>query len=172
MKLIEGFELRPLKRTDAASLAHHANNRKIWRNLRDQFPFPYTDKDAQRWIAATKESNVDHAFAIATPQEAIGTVGIQVQQDVYRRGAEIGFWLGEAYWGRGIATLAVNRASEWAFATLEIDRLQAFAFGWNPASARVLEKSGYQREGCLRNSVFKDNQLIDQWLYARLRGTK
>ena len=170
MKLIEGFELRPLKRTDATSLAHHANSRKVWRNLRDQFPFPYTESDARRWIAATEESAVDHVFAIATPQEAIGTVGIQVQQDVYRKSAEIGFWLGESYWGRGIVTSAVERASEWAFATIGIDRLQAFVFGWNPSSARVLEKAGFTREGCMRKSVFKDNQLIDQWLYARLRA--
>ena len=100
---------------------------------------------------------------------AVGGIGILLQEDVHRRSAEIGYWLGEDYWGRGIVTEAVRRVTDWAFENFDLCRIFAHVFAWNPASMRVLEKAGYEYEGRLRQSVTKDGQTIDQVIYAIIR---
>jgi RimJ/RimL family protein N-acetyltransferase len=167
--VLESCVVRSWERGDARSLLRHANSRKIWRNVRDQFPYPYTATDADLWIRSAKQLRPETHFAIAVGDEAIGAIGIELKDDVYRRSAEIGYWLGESYWGRGIATEAVAAATEWAFKHFDLDRIYAHVFEWNPASARVLEKAGYELEGRMRKSVVKDGQLIDALLYARVR---
>ena len=109
-------------------------------------------------------------FALATAQEAIGSIGLSPGQDVHRYTAELGYWLAEPFWGRGIVSRAVTALTAHAFSQrTDLVRIQAAVFSWNAASARVLEKAGYQREGVLRQSVFKDGVLGDSYMYAKLR---
>jgi ribosomal-protein-alanine N-acetyltransferase len=147
----------------------YANNRNIWINLRDRFPYPYTAADADQWIRqATEEAPQTH-FAIVIGKSMIGGIGLEPGTDIFQRSAEIGYWLGEPFWGRGIATEAVRAITNYAFSTFNLCRIYAGVFEWNPASMRVLEKAGYMREGRLTKSVFKDGRVIDQFLYAMIR---
>lgn len=155
---------------DEAALAQNANNRKIWLNLRDAFPHPYTLEDAASWIRSACAENPELSYAIEVGGMAAGGIGITLLPDVERCTADIAYWLGEKYWGRGIVTQVLAAASEYAFATLDITRLQAWVFAWNAASMRVLEKCGYVREAVMRKSAIKDGKVIDRMLYARLRG--
>jgi RimJ/RimL family protein N-acetyltransferase len=161
--------IRSWRATDAHALARHANSRAVWRNLRDRFPHPYTLADAEAWIVRARAARPETHFAIAVAGEAVGGIGLELQIDVARRSAEIGYWIGEAYWGRGIATEAVRALTEHAFAAFDLCRIYAFVFEWNPASARVLEKAGYVREAHLRKAVTKDGCTIDAFLYALVR---
>ena len=162
--------LRPWQANDAEALVRYANNHKIWLNLRDIFPHPYTPDDARQWLARCAGATGEPAnFAIEFESEAIGGIGLQFFTDVNRLTAEIGYWLGEPFWGRGFATAAAEAVSRYAFATFELNRLQAVVYEWNPASARVLEKAGYTLEGRLRGSIIKDGRVGDALIYARLR---
>ena len=169
---IEDIVIRPWHMDDADALVRHANNRKVWRNLMDAFPHPYERKDARAWLARATDEEARLNFAIATEQEAIGGIGLKRLYDVASKSMEIGYWLGEPFWGRGIATAAVRAFSTWAFEEegLGIERLFADIFAWNPASGRVLEKAGFQQEGRLRRHVFKDGEFTDLIVYGRLRG--
>ena len=161
--------MRPYVLEDAEALAKYADNRAVWITLRDRFPHPYTTDDAVGFlrIATTQQPTSD--FAIATVDEVIGGIGLQRQSDVHRLTAEIGYWLGEPFWGRGIATRAVRAVTAWAFATTSLERLYACVFATNPASARVLSNAGYQFEGRMRRAVIKDGRVLDQLIYAALR---
>ena len=161
--------MRSFVAADAAAIARHANSPAVARGLRDRFPHPYARADAETFLRGVAAQTEESDFAIATPLEVIGGIGLQRQHDVHRLTAEIGYWLGEAYWGRGIATGALRALSEWLFATTPLERLYACVFESNPASARVLEKAGYALEGRLRRAVIKDGHVLDQFLYARLR---
>jgi RimJ/RimL family protein N-acetyltransferase len=161
--------LRAWRPGDEASLVRHADNRNVWRNLRDLFPSPYTAADAKEWIrTASVESPVAN-FAIVVSGEAVGGIGLRFGTDVFRRSAEIGYWLGEPLWGRGIASEAARAVSQYAFEYFDVCRLEAGVFEWNPASMRVLEKAGYAREGRTRLSVTKDGRTGDHVLYGLLR---
>ena len=153
---------------DLETLQSYANNRKIWLNLRDVFPHPYTIEDARWWIEHTSQENPERSFAIASAEEPIGGIGLIFGDDVHRWVAELGYWLGEPYWGRGIMTGAVSLMTEYAFKKLPLNRIYAEPFANNLASIRVLEKAGFQREGTLRASVIKNGEILDQILYARL----
>lgn len=166
---LEHCTLRPWRAGDEPALARHANNRKVWLNLRDLFPHPYTPADAKAWVAANLGVQPVRNHVIDVDGVAVGSVGISPLADVNRRSAEIGYWLAEEMWGRGIMTEAVGACTERAFRELDVVRIQAAVFEWNPASMRVLEKCGYVREAWLRHSVWKDGQLIDSAVYARLR---
>ena len=161
--------LRRWQTGDIESLLRYANNRNVWITLRDRFPFPYTRPDAEAWIKLCHPESPITQFAITLRGEAIGGVGLERMGDVYRLTAEIGYWLGEPFWRRGIATAAVIKATAHGFANLGVERLEARVFGSNPASARVLEKAGYTFEGRLSRSVIKDGRMLDSYLYARLR---
>ena len=164
-----GWVLRPWREGDEPALAKYANNRNIWINLKDVFPHPYTMEDAAWWVQAQKDREPPTDLAIADADEAIGAIGLRLQGDVYRRTAEVGYWLGEPFWGQGIATHALQAFAEYAFTTFDLVRLQAFVKEWNPASARVLEKCGFALEGRLRKNVTKDGKTVDQLLYALVR---
>lgn len=155
---------------DAAALVQHANNRHIWRNVRDRFPHPYTPVDAENWLSYVAANPEEPNYAIAVAGEAVGGIGLILGQDIDRRSAEIGYWLSEEYWGRGIATEVVRALTEHAFATYDLCRIWANVFMWNPGSMRVLEKSGFVREGVLRQAATKDGQTIDVVLFALLRA--
>jgi RimJ/RimL family protein N-acetyltransferase len=167
----DGVNLRPWRMTDVETLVRYANNRKIWLNLRDRFPHPYTRADASEWVThCAGETGPQTQFAIDMTGEAIGGIGFERFGDVHRMSAEIGYWLGEPFWRKGIATFTLITASDYGFAKLGLERLQATVFEWNAASMLVLEKAGYVREGRLRRSIIKDGQLIDSIIYARFRA--
>ncbi|HMG34340.1 MAG TPA: GNAT family N-acetyltransferase [Blastocatellia bacterium] len=158
--------LRPWRPGDEDSLIHHANNVKIWRNLRDIFPHPYTREDADRWIQLASQAEPLTNFAMEVNGEAAGAIGIVLGQDVHRRSAEIGYWLGELYWGKGIMTEAVRAVTDYAFTNFDLNRIWAGVFDRNDVSARVLENAGYKLEARLKHAVTKDSETLDELLYA------
>jgi RimJ/RimL family protein N-acetyltransferase len=162
--------LRPWRAGDEPSLERHANNRNVSRNLRDRFPYPYTSADAKAWIAfnAGLTPPVQH-FAIVVDGGAVGGIAVEPNEAERRRSAEVGYWLAEPFWGRGIATEALRAITEYAFKTFDVCRLEAGVYAWNPASARVLEKAGYTLEGRARQAVIKDGQMTDRLLYGLVR---
>jgi ribosomal-protein-alanine N-acetyltransferase len=161
--------LRPWRAGDEASLVRYANNRNVSGNLKDRFPFPYTAADAVAWIAHASGQAPVVNFAIVVDGEAVGGVGIELGTDVFRRSAEVGYWLGEPFWGRGIASEVLGAITDYAWTTLDVIRLEAGVFSWNPASARVLEKAGYTLEGRLRQGVVKHGRVGDRLIYGLLR---
>jgi len=158
--------LRSFQFSDADTLWPHANDREIWRNLRDAFPSPYSRLDAMLFIQSVRDRRPETVFALEVEGAAAGSVGFSLQSDVERISAEVGYWLGRRYWGRGIATAALRAVTRYAVEQHGLARLYATPYAWNPASCRVLEKAGYVREARLRRSAVKDGQLIDKWLYA------
>jgi RimJ/RimL family protein N-acetyltransferase len=170
MKLdLKTCTLRSWEWRDREAIVRHANNRKVSLNLRDRFPFPYTERDARNWLDAVIGLEPETNFAIDVAGEAVGGIGYTIQYDVARRSAEIGYWLGEGFWGRGIATEALIAVTDHAFANHDLCRVFAHVFDWNGASARVLEKAGYAFEGRMRKSDTKEGQTIDQLMYAMIR---
>ena len=161
--------IRDWRLGDKSSLVRSANNRNIWRNLTHKFPHPYTEADADWWLAQVAAASVPTHWAIEVHGEAVGAIGIEIGEGIYERSAHFGYWLGEPHWGRGIMSAAARACADHAFTAFEVVRLEAPVLDWNPASMRVLEKCGFVREGVLRRSVFKDGQLIDAVLYARVR---
>jgi [ribosomal protein S5]-alanine N-acetyltransferase len=162
--------LRRWRIEDRESLIRYANNWRVWRNLRDIFPHPYTESDADAWLEyATAEQVSPWVFAIEVDAEAAGGISLERGFDIERHSAEIGYWLGEPFWGRGIATDAVRAITARAFQETDLYRLYGWVFAWNPASMRVLEKAGYAREGVLARSGLKDGVLIDRVMYAITR---
>ena len=164
--LLEKCEVRSWREEDAVTLPLHANNRKVWINLRDGFPHPYSVEDARKFIASALARVPETFFAIAVEGEAVGGIGYLLHSDVERVSAEIGYWLGERFWGRGIATEAVRAVTAHAVGTHSLTRVYAVPYEWNPASFRVLEKAGYLLEGTMRRSAIKDGHVINQRLYA------
>lgn len=155
---------------DAEQLATQANDRRVWLGLRDAFPHPYSIDDAHAFINRATAMAPRTFFAIEVDGRIAGGIGYVLHQDVERIGAEVGYWLGHEFWGRGIATTALKLLTAHAFAARpELRRLWAVPYSANAASARVLEKTGYVREGVLRQSVIKDGQVHDQCMYAILR---
>lgn len=163
-------DVRSWRRGDAAAIVAHANNRKIWLNVRDRFPHPYTARDARAFLASVVGVRPETSFAIEVDGAVVGGIAFRIQTDVERIGAELGYWLGEAYWGRGIATAAVRAVTEHAMTTHDLRRVFALPFAPNRASARVLEKAGFELEGVLRSSAIKDGHVLNQLLYARIRA--
>ena len=161
--------LRGWRRGDEPPLLRYADNRNVWLNLRDRFPHPYTAADAEAWIGIASVESPVASFAIVIDDEAIGGIGLSLGTDVFRRSAEVGYWLGEPFWGRGIATEALRAVTEYAWQYFDICRLEAGVFEWNPASMRVLEKVGYLREGRARLGVTKDGRTGDRVLYGLVR---
>ena len=171
MSLADRIKLRRWLLTDTDALVRLADNRKIWLNLRDRFPNPYTRTDADAWIAhCLAETEPPTQFAIDLDGHAIGGIGIEPLSDVHRLTAEVGYWIGEPYWGQGIATAGLIELTRYAFAEFPFARLQALVFEWNPASCRVLEKAGYTREARFARCIVKDGRIGDGLLYARLRA--
>ena len=163
------YLIRDWQIDDAPSIAKYTNNRKIWVNLRDIFPYPYHLSDAEDFLSNVAEQNPRTAFAIAKNKEAIGGIGLMLGEDVNRYTAEIGYWLAEPFWNKGIMSKVVSRFVDFAFEKFELNRIFAGPYISNSASARVLEKAGFVLEGTLRASAYKDGIVLDQFLYARVR---
>jgi RimJ/RimL family protein N-acetyltransferase len=158
--------LRAWKPGDAAPLARHANNPNVARQLRDRFPHPYTIADARQFIQSVAGARPTMLFAMVVDGEPVGGIGFFPGADVERFSAEIGYWLAEPYWGRGITVEAIQLISTYAFEVCNMLRLFALPFADNPQSVRVLEKAGYTREATLRASSVKYGHIRDQALYA------
>lgn len=165
------FLLRPWRETDAASLARCADDPGVAANLRDAFPQPYTLEDADFFIqdCLVREGRGQLCRAIEIGGEAVGSIGVYQGADVYRKSAEIGYWLGRDYWGQGVMTEAVGRMCREAFAAWDIVRIHAEVFAPNAGSRRVLEKAGFSLEGTRRAAVYKNGQVLDACVYALLR---
>lgn len=161
--------VRHWRAADADSLVAHADNVKIAEHLRDRFPHPYTKSDARAFLAhSAAPGGRELNLAVEVEGQAAGAIGLNPGTDVERYSAEVGYWLGEVYWGRGIITEALVLLTEHAFARLNLLRLFALPFAANAASARVLEKAGYQKEGLLRASAVKFGRPRDQLLFSRI----
>ena len=163
--------VRPWRTADAASLVKYANNLNVARHLRDRFPHPYTAGDARRFIDGVSAVRPVTTFAIEVAGEAAGGIGFSPGTDVERYSAEIGYWLAEPFWGRGIVADALRLVSEYAFAECNVLRLFALPFADNARSTRVLEKAGYAREGVLHASSVKFGVPRDQAVYALINSS-
>jgi len=162
--------IRPWAVADAESLQRHANNREVSIQLRDRFPYPYTIDNARSFVGWVTKQEAPTVWAIEVDGEAAGGIGIELHTDVERVSAEIGYWLGKAVWGRGVATEALIAVTTEVFARFDLTRLYAVPFADHVASVRVLEKAGYVREGHLRQSAIKDGKIRDQLLFAAYRN--
>ena len=163
----DGFRLRPWRLDDAESIARHGNNEKVSRGLRDRIPYPYRREDADRYLAHAKD--LKWVFAIEVDGAAVGGVGFHPGEDVHRITAELGYWLAEPYWGRGIVPAALRLVIPPAMDALALERVYAGVYANNPSSMRVLEKAGFTREGVQRRAVIKRGEILDLVMYARLR---
>ena len=168
----EKIMLRSLKDDDKEVLAQLANNKKIWLNVRDILPYPYTIDDAIFFINLTKKENPQMSFAIEFDGEFCGMVGLMAQLDIYRKTAEIGYWLGEPFWNKGIATTAVAMVTEYGFKELDLVRIHTGIFEYNIGSMKVLEKNGYKKDCVFEKSIIKDGKIIDEHRYAKINPAK
>ncbi len=169
IRVLDHILVRSWRREDAERLAQYANNRNVSINLRDGFPYPYASADAEGYIDFVTTADPETAFAIANEDGVIGGIGLVLGADVHRKTAELGYWLAEPFWGKGIMSRVVNAFVDWAFREFELHRVFADPYSSNPASARVLEKTGFALEGVKRCSAVKDGVVLDQFLYARTR---
>ena len=163
--------IRPWTRTDAADLALSLSNPKVQANLRDGLPYPYTEKDALEYIEAMLASDPDKtfAFAVVVDGRVAGSIGAFRQENIHSRTAEVGYYVGEPYWGKGIMTQALKQLCEYVFANTDIIRLYAEPFAYNIGSRRVLEKAGFQEEGTLRCNAVKDGRVLDMVMYSKIK---
>ena len=165
------FTLEKWRSDYIPDVAKYANNEKIADKLRDVFPFPYTPADAAWYVNDCIEKGDENQLcrAIVVNGEAVGSVGIFVKTDVYRKSAELGYWLGEPYWKKGIMTEAVKQLCAEAFATFDIVRIFAEPYAYNSGSRKVLEKVGFTLEGIMKNSVCKHGEIYDSCMYGLIR---
>lgn len=165
-------EIRKWKLTDASDLASALSNKHIQDNLRDGLPYPYTEKDGMEYISAMLSANENDtfAFAIIVDNKVIGSIGVFRQENIHRQTAELGYYIAEDYWGKGIMTEAVKQICDYVFKNSDIIRIYAEPFSYNRASCRVLEKAGFQYEGTLRSNAVKSGKVIDMKMYARIRA--
>lgn len=163
--------LKKWELSDAKDLAIALSNKKIQDNLRDGLPYPYTEKDGADYISAmlTADENDTFAFAIMADDKVVGSIGAFRQGNIHRRTAELGYYIAEEYWGRGIMTEAVKQICEYVFDKSDIIRIYAEPFAYNTASCRVLEKAGFQYEGTLRSNAVKNGKVIDMKMYSLLK---
>lgn len=164
--------IRSFRPSDAESLTKHIGTYSVARNM-SAVPHPYSLQHAEEWIVSARSRTPQSHFAITIDDQVIGGIGAEVGDPgrlaVCDHCAEIGYWLAESFWGRGIMSEAVVALSEWAFTELRVVRLHAGVYARNPASARVLEKAGYEFEGRMRARYFRDGEFIDGLLYAKVR---
>jgi len=166
---LTGARLRPLVASDAASIAEHANDRRVWRNLRDRFPHPYSERDALDFITVFAARSPCLHFGIEVDDAVVGVIGLEPKSDVERHGAEIGYWIGPHYWGRGITTEALRAVTAYGHRELGLLRVFALAFAWNRASIRVLEKADFVFEGRMRAAIVKDGEIVDALMHAHVQ---
>lgn len=164
-------KIRKWSLSDAADLAAALSNKKVQDNLRDGLPYPYTEQDGIQYISAmlSADENETFAFAVTADGKVIGSIGAFRGENIHRQTAELGYYIAEKYWGRGIMTEAVKQICRYVFDKSDIIRIYAEPFAYNAASCRVLEKAGFQYEGTLRNNAVKNGKITDMKMYALLK---
>ena len=169
--MIYKIKLKKWELSDARDLAEVLSNKKVQNNLRDGLPYPYTERDGEEYISAVLSANENEtfAFAIVANEKVIGSIGVFRQQNIHRQTAELGYYIAEEYWGKGITTEAVKQICKYVFQRSDILRIYAEPFAHNLASCRVLEKAGFQCEGTLRSNAVKNGQVMDMRMYSFLK---
>lgn len=160
------FKIRPWDLSDLPSLVKYANNWNVAKNLTDKFPHPYSENDGRSFIAFANADTPIHIFAIEVNNEAVGGIGIHPQTDIFFKNAELGYWLGEPFWGQKIITKAISQVVDFGFATYDINRIFARPFGTNIASQKVLENNGFILECRLEKVLVKNGEYLDELIYA------
>ena len=160
------FKLRKWNQSDVESLAFYANNINISQNLTDRFPYPYTKKDAKSFIKFAQDDDLSYIFAIEINGEVAGGIGLHGQKGIYRKNFEIGYWLAEKYWGNGIVSKAIKQMVKYGFENTSISRIFAKIYGRNIASQKVIQKSGFTFEAKFEKSVYKNEEYLDELVYA------
>lgn len=165
------FKLRKWQKEDVKDVFRYADNPRIAENLRNLFPYPYTMQDAEGYVYSCAENTEERQIcrAIEVNHEVVGSIGIFLGSDVYEKSAELGYWLAEPFWGKGIMTAAVKQACEGAFEKFDIVRIFAEPYGYNQGSRKVLEKAGFTLEGIMKQGVYKNGKVHDYCMYALLR---
>jgi len=164
-------KIRKWELSDARGLATVLSNKKIQDNLRDGLPYPYTEQDGKEFISSmlAADENDTFAFAITINGKVIGSIGAFRQTNIHNKTAELGYYLAEEYWGKGIMTEAVKQLCDYVFSHTNIIRIYAEPFAYNIGSCRVLEKAGFQYEGTLRSNAFKNGNVLDMKMYSKLK---
>ncbi len=166
----KGYLIRSWQPGDETSLAAEMNNPAIWNNIRDAVPYPYTVEDAREYIASTRRKPYPQDFALEVDGKAVGGIGFEPQTDVERFNAEIGYWIGETYWNRGILSDAVEALTAYIFRHTTLERIYAQVYEHNRASMRVLGKAGFRKVGIMQRAAFKNDRFIDVHLYELLKS--
>lgn len=164
----DAYRLRPWQAGDTISLAENFNNIRIWNQIRD-LPFPYTEADAKAFIASVQNRTQWLDFAIEIDGRAVGNIGFVPQSNVERFNAEVGYWIGQPFWNRGIVSDALQTAAGYVFSHTPIIRIYAGVYASNPASCRVLEKAGFRRVGRMEKAVFKNGRFLDLYSYELVK---
>ena len=160
------FKLRSWTLNDLDSLVKYANNEKIAANMMDRFPHPYTIENGKAFIEMASKATIPNIMAIEIAGEAAGGIGLHLQEDVYRKNAELGYWLAEPFWGNGIITAVIPQMIAYGFEHFDIERIFARPFGRNIASQKVLEKAGFQLEARFERTIYKNGRFEDELVYA------
>ena len=160
------FTIRPWHISDLNSLLKYADNWNIAKNMANIFPYPFTENDGKKFIEIATKDNPIHIFAIDIKGEAVGGIGINPQTDIFIKNAELGYWLGEPFWGQKIISNAVSQMIDFGFSTYDIDRIFARPFGTNIASQKILEKNNFKLEGRYEKVLFKNSEYFDELIYA------
>lgn len=165
------IKIRKWELSDAKDLSAALSNKRIQDNLRDGLPYPYTEQDGKEFISAmlAADENDTFAFAITVSGKVIGSIGAFRQGNIHRKTAELGYYIAEEYWSKGIMTEAVKQLCDYVFSHTDIIRIYAEPFAYNIGSCRVLEKAGFQYEGTLRSSAVKNGNVLDMKMYSKLR---
>lgn len=169
LKVNDTIVLRNWKVSDVKRLVMLANNEKIARNMKDAFPHPYTEQDAKQWIEHCNEEKSSLLLAIEYKGEFVGGIGAHFKKDISRYNAELGYWIGEPYWGKGIGTEVISFFSDYVMKNYKLNRIYGEVFSSNPASAKALEKNGFKKEATLEKAVFKNGFFLDVWVYSKLK---
>ena len=160
--------LREWKKSDSTALAKIANNKKIWDNVRDRLPYPYTEQDAKEWLALVKKQKIVTTFCVEADGELAGSIGFTLKEDVYRKSAEIGYFIGENFWGQGIATEAIRQLVGYIEENFDLVRIYAEVFEHNKASMKVLEKNGFYLESIRKKAAIKNNIVINDFVWVKI----
>ena len=165
------ISIRKWKVEDAEQLKDAINNKNILDNLRDGIPFPYTIEDAKEFIKQTLNAPKDsqYSWAILIDNKVIGSIGVFRKENIHYQTAEIGYYIAEEYWGKGIMTKVLKEVCNFIFNETDIIRIFAEPFSYNIASCKVLEKVGFEFEGTLRNNAIKNNKIIDMKMYSIIK---
>ena len=166
--LISSVHIRPWKPEDAGILSAVCNNKNIWLSVRDSFPFPYTIADAIQWIGFNLSKKPQENFAITYKGHLAGSIGVIIKEDIYRKTIEIGYFVGESFWAKGIATQAVGLLLQYIQQNFDVVRIYAEVFENNIASMKVLERNGFYLEGVRKKAVVKNNMIMDTWVWVKL----